>query len=686
MAEASNTTVTVESLDCYICDNKCVGPRKLQECGHQFCETCILIRVTKLKDDDNLVNGFPCPSCELVSPAPNDIKAAIQWIKTLSKGMETNSKAKKIEGETEYVQCRPCKAVEKSTRAVKRCDECNETLCASCSLGRHTHPLFKEHVLVNIDDRSVQIEESSELFHVLCTLVECETHPGSIVSFFCNDDEVYACETCINTKHKDCNDVVKANAVVAEKESFEEEVALLKNSVENLEDYANKLVVADRANVAANTKQVGSIAVTLNAIRENINRLLGIVEENAMKSANSAAKKRKTTVYEEIKLLEKMKKTSTLYLQLLERLCFSGSPSQTDITTRLITKHLKKFETELLQMSEKSKITTIRLKQETNLLKLPTDIYNLVHGNDTSVEIEGDSKTPRFQSRLLLGHCEIEQINEIKPKINYNYTPNYIDLEYLRNDNIILFEANRKFCVMVKQTGDVSNLLQLNAAVYFQNRSSTDPVQNIFQKASKKDKLVAIPLTDAKKIILISTDEKLELKYVADTVHQPKALHVMRNGDIVVAWNNPVAFGIVSVGEIYVQTKTYFRKDKTGREIKSFDFIAVDEERTHVIQPCTKDNAIYCFDFDGNHKFRCGDINSPRGVALDADGNIYILAYGDDSLQVITAAGLQLRKIKTVNDPRAVSFNKDGDQMTVTKDNSNCITIFKLKKHVDTVK
>ena len=34
--------------------------------------------------------------------------------------------------------------------------------------------------------------------------------------------------------------------------------------------------------MAANTKQVGSIAVTLNAIRENINRLLGIVEENAM--------------------------------------------------------------------------------------------------------------------------------------------------------------------------------------------------------------------------------------------------------------------------------------------------------------------------------------------------------------------------------------------------------------------
>ena len=683
MAEATNDEV--EILICCICDNECIGPRKLPGCGHTFCETCVLIRVTELKDKDVLVNGFPCPSCEVVSPAPDDVKAAIHWIKSLEKGIDTELEKRTIDKKTKFVQCSPCKTLEKSTKAVKRCDDCNEPFCASCSVISHTHPSLKHHTLVNIEDSNEQYGEAGEIFNTLCKLMECNEHPGNLITFYCNDGEAYACEACVTTKHKDCKDVVKANAAAAEKERVEEEeVVYLKNSAENLNSYAKSLSEGKSDDLAANNKQVESIATHIKAIRENIDQLLDIFEQSAIESAHSAAKKRKTTVDEEQRILAKMETTSDLYIKLLERLQLRGPSYQIDVITRMIKERLKTFETDLLKMSGQFKKNVIRLKQHDDVRKLPTEINHLIHMKDAVEEIKVESEIPRFQSRLLLSHCEVEKVKQISTQGNFPSYPAY-NVIYLRTGAIIQFLVYQidKACIMIDKMGNVSDTLQVTAVLRSWIRTGQDDVATMFREAWKKDKLIALPLSEEKKIVLVSVEDKLQVKYVVDTAYQPKALHVMKNGDIAVAWYDPVAFGVLSPDSVLPQTKVYFRKDKAGREIKSFDFIAVDEQRSHVFQPCTKDNALYCFDFDGVHKFKCDGIISPRGVDHDADGNIYVSAYQKDSLHVISPVGLELRKISIVADPRAISFNKDRDQMVVTQERSLCITIFKLKKHVD---
>lgn len=87
-------------------------------------------------------------------------------------------------------------------------------------------------------------------------------------------------------------------------------------------------------------------------------------------------------------------------------------------------------------------------------------------------------------------------------------------------------------------------------------------------------------------------------------MYHPIALHVLRNGKVAVAWNNPAAFGIISGGETIVETETHIQQDTAGRQFRSFDFMAVDEKPSHVIKPFTAGRAIYCFDFEGNPKFR----------------------------------------------------------------------------------
>lgn len=151
-------------------------------------------------------------------------------------------------------------------------------------------------------------------------------------------------------------------------------------------------------------------------------------------------------------------------------------------------------------------------------------------------------------------------------------------------------------------------------------------------------------------------------------MYQPKALHVLKHGDIAVAWDKPVAFGIISISTVLGATKVYFQQDKSGRTLKNFEFIAVDERRSHVIQPCTSTNAVYCFDFEGNPAFEY-KVSNPRGVALDGDNNIYVCCC--EGLHVLSPRGGHLHKIDTryfPHYPLAIAFYEDGENFVATQE------------------
>ena len=91
--------------------------------------------------------------------------------------------------------------------------------------------------------------------------------------------------------------------------------------------------------------------------------------------------------------------------------------------------------------------------------------------------------------------------------------------------------------------------------------------------------------------------------------------------------------------------------------------MAVDENRPHVIQPCTTDKAVYCFDFNGipnlNTKAFC-----PRGVAVDGYRSIFVCDYNNDAIHVISQTGNAVRVIQQSEgcpiEPLAIGFKKNG--------------------------
>ena len=212
-----------------------------------------------------------------------------------------------------------------------------------------------------------------------------------------------------------------------------------------------------------------------------------------------------------------------------------------------------------------------------------------------------------------------------------------------------------------------------------------------FSTTSLKNGEIAVSLPDNKKICFLSDCNKSNELRVAGgimTKYTPKALYGLQNGNIAASWNHPVAFGILqfkcNLYEVRFEELVYFNDDADGRKLKTFDFMTVDEMRNYVLQPCTEDKAVYCFDFEGTPKFKYTheDLVFPRGVSISCDGNVFVCDENKSCIHVISPEGHGLFVLKDgcPEMPLAIAFDQSGLQVAVSQrcGQTSFIKIFRL--------
>ena len=164
--------------------------------------------------------------------------------------------------------------------------------------------------------------------------------------------------------------------------------------------------------------------------------------------------------------------------------------------------------------------------------------------------------------------------------------------------------------------------------------------------------------------------------------YKPVAIHGLRNNDIAVLWGCPWAFGIITPTGGSYHEKVYFNQDKGQKKLTSNGFMAVDDEREHVILPSQRDHTIYCYDFEANQVFAYHDINivSPRGVAIDGDGDIYTCESSRGNIIVLSPAGILIRFIIDESPTRSlgIGFIEDGKTFAVTQLKSSDVHFLSL--------
>ena len=694
-----------DQLNCDICFQLYTEPRILPGCKHCFCESCIVNFVLELKNDEKLGSEFGCPVCKLPSNSPGMDDSIHRWVKSLEVNEEMKAKSgTEIKTEVSDIDrcCRQCLLNDKTIFADKYCLTCKKDYCDVCSKTLHAFEVNKEHVIVaSRGDDSVGVGE--EGLKILTEFITCPEHPTEAVAFYCKDDNMFCCAYCCVDNHHLCRHVKSVSSLL-EQLNIKSESTKLHGLIDNMLKHIDNVITAIKENNNENKKKAEELMVKFQDKKQKVISLLDIMEANLNDEGKAAVKNAALKNQDEIDELERSKRELKSHYKLLDRVVEDASDDQAYVCIHEIERKIEEIEGHIISKGHTIKTSGVQLTT--------SDTFELIQNlgpNETAqlasiAQPDATIFLPAYEDRPFLRKFKIQaiQTHSILPddaNKNPDYpstlsTPTYNDMLFLPENKLLLVDSFYGFCCTVNKELTPSkkwSVLQIDIDAkhsHSNERHATHLGEN----------MIAISVASHKTILLVTADGMYTNKGDIKCRYVPKAICSLNNGDIAVAWDQPIAFGIIS-GQIWPSQgkvvhgtrgsvgyceKVYFTKDNSGRELKSFQFMAIDEDRRHVIQPCSVDKVVYCYDMDGKPIFCYSNeqLKDPRGVALDSERNIYVCEITLGLIHIISPDGVGITVVKEgcPEQPLAIGFNTACNEFVVTTDGPkyDAVHFFKL--------
>ena len=656
-----------EILKCPICSEQFNKLRKLPECCHTFCETCLLTCISNLESVDGKRSDLQCPVCKKQICAPVDNSGYLDWLKSLEIIQMASDMRPEEENEKDKC-CVSCKEIDKAVSAEIYCIDCQDSLCKSCSRIRHGTKLLKTHSVFELQERTDH-GEGEKLVQILSKYLTCSRHSDKALSLFCKEDDALCCVDCVLNDHRHCDCVINVRNQI-NKQDNEAAIMKIKQKIDNTAAQVRVLTDHKKKNISDIKAKADMMSTQIGELRTKVNGIIDILEENICSTVKSFTKACSLETEDEKEQLKEINTNLTEISSLINYTQTKMSKSQLFIILKVFTSKLETIDSKLFEIGQNCKEYEINLKTERILQELMnlspnnTDQLASVSNNCRKVDSLFAPKADMLKNRCVKKTAKYE----ILPKECQTEEPEYYGIIFLgKAQEIFLVDTYSGFCCVTDEN-------------YEATVSCTKEVLSgkPYSATHLKQGIVAVSIPEQKKICFLSTQDKtdcLKITGIFRTKFTPKALCGLRNGDIAVSWQDPVAFGIYrftcSTFVSCSTEKVYYDRDAEGRELKTFDFMAIDETRSHIIQPCSSDKTVYCFDFQGNPKFAYNsNVGLPRGVACDADGNVYVCDKDRACIHIISHAGLGIRVIVDgcPKAPLAVAFDASGTQFAVTRE------------------
>ena len=354
MAEASYDADV--GLVCSLCLEQFVNPRKLPDCGHCFCETCLITYMTKLNDNKELENKLKCPVCTKYNIIPEEI-CIKEWVMML----ETDHVKGKRNGHEEQDGCATCKSLGKESKPVVYCLDGCETLCHVC-LKIHRILSVTEHhkcIVLGAEKNSTRSQYSD---------LSCDSHPNEAINYYCKDNDVFCCAVCRLTDHKMCNSVFTINEFV-EAEGVKKKKKHMTELISQLSKYVETVVNKIESCATDYKRQIKEIARKFKEIRAKINQIVDSLEEALNDQPQAMAKQHVLMTTGVIDGLKEMTGNLRVYEVLTETIETCRSQiHQCFVTSKIIGKIIDQ-ESAILDTPHAFRFTELSLKSQTTLLE-----------------------------------------------------------------------------------------------------------------------------------------------------------------------------------------------------------------------------------------------------------------------------------------------------------------------------
>ena len=379
--------------------------------------------------------------------------------------------------------------------------------------------------------------------------ISCDSHPDEAINYCCKDNEVFCCAACRLTDHKMCKSVLTINELV-EAEGVKKKKKQMTELISQLSKYVETVVNKIESCATDYKQQIEEIARKIKEIRAKINQKMDSLEEALNDQAKAMAKQHVLMTTVVIDGLKEMTGNLRVYEGLTETIETCGSQIHQYIVTSKIIGKIRDQESAILDTTRAFRFTELSLKPQNVLLEILQIGLNDTHKLAYVAEQAVYNRLPAYERASWL---EYDKVTKTCQKIvhgNYNVSNTYhSSLVYLPNDDFAFTDAHisndERHCILAKGDGTVLASRDFKYCTDTSTGSCKPHCATVIKSGE-----IAVSIPDKKKICIISADKQLKSTFTASTKYKPRAIHGLRTGDIGVAFDDPVAFGIISFDDI----------------------------------------------------------------------------------------------------------------------------------------
>ncbi|KAL3887930.1 hypothetical protein ACJMK2_000315 [Sinanodonta woodiana] len=676
MATSSSTEGRfAQVLQCPICLETLRRPKVLP-CGHTYCNSCLQSHISS-----NVINKgtpqacFPCPVCRADTTLSDTTESVDQWAELFPVNSIVSS-VLDVSMETLGEKfCDLCLKWNRETSANSFCKDCKRFLCKLCKENHNETLSGTSHDVVDLStnyDTSIRIPR-------LFAIEKCHRHLNKNIEFFCMDHTLLCCNKCGFLEHRKCERVIPIEDMTKTFDA-KSKSKYLETNIRNIGQHMKEITSKIKENADNIKHDKSDILKEIRSLRAELNVKIQKLEDDLIASLEGNHNAEDLTLHNQAARGQSLISAIGSDLTQHDLVMTHGSDVQKVIMLHNMEKNQDRYFKAISEYQEELKYVKLGLKLNKNLRDFINDLNQFgqitVTRSQTQLSpcyivttSQQKAETVNGFSGMPLKDRNAVKVSEFNVKLSDDTSPCYI------SDALTLQRANHIFV-------DWSNE---KIKVYEENclfQGSMKLQGNPWNACILPDNKMAVTLPFKKTIIVFGMYIKMRIVRKIKTRLQCWGIAVMKDQLVITTGGDKHCVLILDISGSEIRT---VRPDNYQSEklLNPF-YVKINKSETIIYISYNNGNKMVAYNTSWTVLFTYTDqdMNGPRGIDTDREGNIFLCGYSSFNVQQISRDGKLINTLITKKEenkiPLTIKFYRDMDRFFVTYLNCDVVEMYDM--------